>query len=328
MDKISIIIPIYNVEKYVERCLDSVLSQTYTNWEAILVNDGSPDQSAAIAQKFVNRDERFQLIHQENAGLSEARNTGLQYITGDFVAFLDSDDWLEKDALAYLHSEAIQKEADIVVGGIYRTNKVASVSSEAKHVEVLSQEEYAKRYFKIDSQTIEYYVWNKLYRREVVESVRYPKGFYAEDVPTTFRYILNAKRIVVSDKIVIHYFVNIEGLTAQFSKKQFDVLKGWDMVVVESEKSKQQNYIQWARFNRKRADFALLTELAMAPNFSVLKGELRDEIRRLEQNLKENARELLRSNISLSRKILVACFSINYNFFARCLNLALKVKRG
>ena len=118
MPTVSLVIPVYNVESYLERCLESVKNQTYKNIEIILVNDGSTDGSGEICKKFVSKEIRAKVIHQKNAGLSEARNTGLKYISGDFVMFVDSDDWLELDAVEFLLEQAIKQNADMVVGGV------------------------------------------------------------------------------------------------------------------------------------------------------------------------------------------------------------------
>ena len=239
---ISVIIPIYNVENYLARCLDSVVNQTYPNLEIILVNDGTPDGSVAIAEAYQEKDKRIKLLHQENAGLSEARNTGIAAATGDYIAFLDSDDWLELDAYEYLLQLLVAYDADISIGGIRRTESVVSETSSENQVELLTQKEYAKRYFKIGSQEIHYYVWNKLYRRDVVIGVKQPKGLYAEDVPSTFMYILNTSKVVISDKVIYNYFVNLDGLSAKFSNRHFDVLKGWDMVVAKANQSGDSDY--------------------------------------------------------------------------------------
>ena len=325
--KISVIVPVYNVEQYLERCLTSLVNQTYSNLEIIIVNDGTRDGSVAIAEKFAQTDSRIRIIHQENAGLSEARNTGLKYITGDYVAFLDSDDWLEEDAYACMLSLLEENEADICVGAINRTAVFKPFSQKkALKAEVLTQKAYAKKYFKIGSQTIEYYVWNKLYKRQVVENITYPKGFYAEDVPTTFRYILKSQKIVVTDKVVYHYFINNQGLTSRFSKKHFDVLKGWDIVVKEAERTADSDYIKWAKLNRQRADFALLTEISLSPNFASLKKEFAGEIETLSRQLKKNKNNLLDAKLPLSRKLLIRLYASNYPFFAGLINRLIKIK--
>ena len=325
--KISVIVPVYNVENYLRRCLESLVNQTYINLEIIIVNDGSQDNSLAIAESFALKDKRIRIISQKNAGLSAARNTALQHITGDYVAFLDSDDWLEQDAYAYMLRVLSEQDADICVGAIRRTVKETPLPPNRDPKEnVLTQEAYAKKYFKISSQTIEYYVWNKLYKRHVVEGVQFPVGLYAEDVPATFSYILKAQKIVVTDKIVYNYFINSQGLTAAFSAKKFDILQVWDMVVEAAGRSGNADYADWAELNRQRADLALLTELSLSPQFDSLKHEFKQEIALLSQRLKAHKENLLAAPLPVSRKLLIRLYSRNYLFFAHTINFCVKLK--
>jgi len=326
MIKVSIVIPVYNVEKYLERCLFSIVNQTYKEIEIILVNDGSKDNSGAICDQFVKKDSRAKVVHQENRGLSEARNTGLRNVTGDYVMFLDSDDWLEFDAIEFLLGQAISQNADMVVGGVFRTSNVVEHPKNTPVSYLLTQEEYAKRYFKIESQTIEYYVWNKLYRRRVVEGIEFPSGFFAEDVPTMFRYILNSQTIVVTDKIVYNYFINTSGLTAKFTSKHFDVLKGWDLVCQYANESNNDRYKEWAQINRYRADLALLTEIALSLDYKNIRIVYKVQIKSMIDELKKNKKILLRQAIPVSRKILIILFTTSYNLFANAINTMIRIK--
>ena len=119
MPKISIVIPVYNVEKYLEKCLDSVEKQTLSDIEVIIVDDGSPDESFKIYEKYVERDPRFKALRKENGGVSRARNTGMELATGEYMLFIDSDDWMEEDACEILYNEAVAKRADMVIADTY-----------------------------------------------------------------------------------------------------------------------------------------------------------------------------------------------------------------
>lgn len=327
-DLVSVIIPVYNVEKYLERCLNSVINQTYQNLEIIIINDGSTDSSQEIIDRFVKMDSRIKVYKQINKGLSEARNLGIFESRGEYIFFTDSDDWLEIDAIDYLIKKLKKYNADIAVGGINRTNskkekKYNVVISE----NLLSQKEYAKKYFKIGTQRIEYYVWNKLYKRSVIEGIKFPSGFYAEDVPTTFQYILKSQRIFLSNKIVYNYYINNNGLTSTFSKKHFDVLKCWDLVINESINYGDSDYIMWSKFNRKRADFAILMEIALSKNYKKIKRKYKNRIKSIEFNLQKNKNELLKSSIPLNRKLLIKLFTLNYSLFSKVINLLRKVSK-
>lgn len=320
MSKVSLIIPVYNVETYLERCIESVLNQTYKDLEIILVNDGSTDTSGAMCDNFSQQDKRIKVIHQLNAGLSEARNTGLKHITGEFVMFVDSDDWLEKDAVSFLLEQLQRNNADMVVGGVSRTSEVKQYSQSNIEVVLMNQEEYAKKYFKIGSQSIEYYVWNKLYRKEIVEDILYPSGFFAEDVPTTFQYILKSEKIVVTNKIIYNYFINPNSLTSRFTERYFDVLKGWDLVYNYAAQSSNKKYIEWAKLNRYRADLALLTEIALASNYKELRKDFSKNINQMLSDLRLHRGELIEQPIPVNRKILVILFTVNFNIFSNIIN--------
>lgn len=325
---ISVIIPIYKVEQYLARCLDSVINQTYQNLEIILVNDGTPDGSVAIAEAYQARDARIKILHQDNAGVSQARNRGLEAATGDYIAFLDSDDWLELDAYAYLLDLLEKEGADMAVGGLRRTqyqSEGATVS--AQIVTVYDQKAYAKRFFKIGSQSIHYYIWNVLYRRDVVAGVR-QASFYGEDVLATFMYILNAQKVVVSDKVVYNYFVNPAGQTAVFDDKHFDVLTVWDQVLAQAEKTGDADYQAWASFNRKRADFSVLADIALADNSQALSAQYRDRIATLVKDLRQNVWTLVTGPIPLNRKLMILVFALHYGISSRALNALKGLKKS
>lgn len=326
MSKVSLIIPVYNVEIYLERCIESVLNQTYKDLEVILVNDGSTDTSGVMCDNFSQQDKRIKVIHQLNAGLSEARNTGLKHITGEFVMFVDSDDWLEEDAVSFLLEQLQSYSADMVVGGVSRTSEFKQYSQSNIEVVLMNQEEYVKKYFKIGSQSIEYYVWNKLYRKEIVEDILYPSGFFAEDVPTTFQYILKSEKIVVTNKIIYNYFINPNSLTSRFTERYFDVLKGWDLVCNYATQNRNKKYIEWAKLNRYRADLALLTEIALASNYKDLRKDFSKNINQMLSDLRLHRGELLEQPIPVSRKMLIVLFTMNFNIFSNVINKLSRLK--
>ena len=170
MEKISIIIPVYNAEKYLEQCLDSVMHQTYESFEAILVNDGSTDHSEELCQKYVDKDSRFILISGPNRGSAEARNIGLKRVSGEFIAFLDSDDWYENDYLEYLMTGLKTKGTDIYFCN-YKTDEVREYDWE-EDVVMSSDEALYQLLVRGCCNRIH----NKLYKREVVGDIEFPVG--------------------------------------------------------------------------------------------------------------------------------------------------------
>lgn len=311
--KVSVIIPVYNVEKYLRRCLDSVVNQTYKDIEVILVNDGSPDNSKEICEEYVAKYSNIQLINQKNAGLGAARNTGLQYITGDAVTFVDSDDWIELDAIEYSVASMKKSDADIVVTKMIRKKEYFSnegTNGATIKEEVLDQEQFAKKYFKIDDNNIEYYACAKLYKREIAREVKYPVGLFAEDVPAAFGYIIRSQKIFYSTKVTYNYFFNDNSLTAKFTDKDFDLEKIWDLVVEEAKVYGNEDYILYAKVNRYRIDFNLLCRIALSKNKSDIE-KYSQEIVDLLGKVKENKKILLKY-LPFSRKVILRLFIVNY----------------
>lgn len=311
--KVSVIIPVYNVEKYLRRCLDSVVNQTYKDIEVILVNDGSPDNSKEIYEEYVAKYSNIQLINQKNAGLGAARNTGLQYITGNAVTFVDSDDWLELDAIEYYVASMKKSDADIVVTQMIRKKEYFSnegTNGTTIKEEVLNQEQFAKKYFKIDGNNIEYYACAKLYKREIAREVKYPVGLFAEDVPAAFGYIIRSQKIFYSTKVTYNYFFNDNSLTAKFTDKDFDLEKIWDLVVEEAKVYGNEDYILYAKVNRYRIDFNLLCRIALSENKSDIE-KYSQEIVVLLGKVKENKKILLKY-LPFSRKVIFRLFIVDY----------------
>ena len=180
---ISVIIPVYNVEQYVERCLNSVINQSYTNLEIILVDDGSTDRSGEICDQYALKDSRIKVIHEENAGLGEARNRGLRIVSGDYICFVDSDDWIEEDYCKELIEAAERTNSDISICGYnecFKDGKMPKVKyddcftttgKEILHYTMIANSKY---WFNIS-------VWNKLYKREIISELWFKSRVY-EDI--------------------------------------------------------------------------------------------------------------------------------------------------
>ena len=324
--KVSVVVPVYNVEKYLKRCLDSIINQTYKNIEIILVNDGSKDNSRDICEEYEKNFDNIILINQENGGLSAARNTGLEYVKGEAVTFVDSDDWLELDAIKYYVDSMKKYNVDMVVTNNIRTKDYQKNILQPNNIkeEVLTQEDYAKKFFKIDGNSIEYYAWSKLYKREIMEDVEFPVGLFAEDVLGTFRYMKNSQSIFYSNKITYNYFINDNGLTAKFGDKDFDLEKIWDTIVEESEGYENKNFLKYAVINRKRIDFNLLCRIALAENKEENIEKYNRKITELLKSIKEN-KQLLLEYLPFSRRVILILFILNYSLGSKVLNILSKI---
>lgn len=200
---ISVIIPVYKVEPYLRKCLDSVAGQTYQNLEIILVDDGSPDNCGAICEEYAGRDARIQVIHRENGGLSAARNTGLEAASGAYLGFVDSDDWIEPDMYERMLSGLLRAEADISVCGRREEFRNRSVVRGWEREQALDTEQALGQLLK--DQQMQNYVWDKLYRRELFQGIRFPEGRTFEDVSVQYQLFLRAKKVQCLPEAFYHY---------------------------------------------------------------------------------------------------------------------------
>lgn len=204
---LSIIIPVYGVEKYISQCLESVINQTYKNIEVIIINDGTKDNSAAIAREYVKRDNRVKVYDFENEGLSVARNRGLDLANGELIAFLDSDDWIAHDMYEILVNRLIASNADMVKCGFCETDGKV-------HNNVTFEYDFETsgftNYFQGVLWTV---VWNAVYKRELALKVRFPKNVVNEDNYASGMYIKHSNKITVISNILHYYRINTSGIS-------------------------------------------------------------------------------------------------------------------
>ena len=204
---LSVIIPVYNVQAYLNRCVDSVLAQTYPNLEIILVDDGTKDECDRICDAYAVADSRIRVIHKENGGLSSARNAGLDVATGEYIAFLDSDDWVEPDAYETMLNCMKKYDVKLVCAGRYDVKSETGEKKKGlcpKKEERMSGEEMVGRLFLWDG--CDSSAWDKLYHYSLLEGIRYPVGKICEDVPVTYRIILRAEQVAMCDRPVYNYY--------------------------------------------------------------------------------------------------------------------------
>ena len=223
---LSIIVPIYNVEQYLDRCIQSILNQTYQNLEIILVDDGATDCSGAIADSYAAKDKRIKVFHKENGGLSDARNYGLEHVTGDYILFIDSDDFIVNIMCERLITVASSNNADIVSCNyyIYRGDDdisihTMSVQDDKRTITGMDM----LRYYLLKTEPFDLnVVWNKIFKLDLfngVEPVRFPKGRVQEDNFTIFRLFLNANSIVTVNEPLYYYVQRAGSIMANFTRR-------------------------------------------------------------------------------------------------------------
>ena len=307
--KISIIVPVYKVEKYLSRCIKSILRQTFTDFELILVDDGSPDKCPQMCDDWGKKDKRIRVIHKENGGLSSARNAGLRAARGEYIGFVDSDDWIACDMYEILYQLAKKYRADITCGGIERTNAGSVRKKTSGTIKEYTQDAFSRKYFKLDSNETVHYIVNKLYSHDTASKIKFPVSLINEDVEGFFLALLAAKKIVVIDSALYYYWENAESISYKwFTKKQMDLLLVWRRVCKICEKEKKE-WLYFARLNYYRAYFGLLCRML----FSGESEKFPKEKEYLIRNLKKHYWILLKSGMPFNRKLCMTAMCLNYS---------------
>lgn len=217
MIKVSIIVPVYNVEKYLEKCLDSLINQTLKDIEIICVNDGSTDNSQKILEKYSKKDNRITIINQDNAGLSVARNSGIDIAKGEYIGFVDSDDWVDLNFYEKLYNSAIENDADIAVSSIIRWrkyNKKYRIKYEDKIYQSLEEKVSACGIPRIC------YVWNKLYKSEILRNKYFTPNVYFEDIIWLPKIIKSSNKLITVSNTNYYYRANNNSIVKKTSKKK------------------------------------------------------------------------------------------------------------
>lgn len=239
MLKISIIIPVYGVEAYLERCLDSVCNQSYTDLEIILVDDGSPDRCPVLCDEWAAKDGRITVIHKKNGGLSDARNAGIEVTTGDYLLFIDSDDYVAPTMCERLLDAAQEAKADIAMCGFYWMYPDHKEIQENVMDDGAVVERAAILETWIKCETVDFVVaWNKLYRRDLFftpEHIRYPVGKLHEDEFITYKLLYTANRVVFVKEPLYYYIQRSGSIMANYTERN---LNDYTEAVCE--------YVKWA----------------------------------------------------------------------------------
>lgn len=228
MDKISVIVPVYRVERYLERCVRSICQQTYPSLEIILVDDGSPDRCPDFCDTYARQDPRIHVIHKQNGGLSDARNAGMDIATGQYLAFVDSDDWIDPLMIELLHTLCKKYDAQISecsYRNIYKKEIREETSCSGKVIEATPAQAIEGN---LDWQYFKPVAWNKLYRADIAHFIRYPVGKLHEDEFTTHKFYLASKKIVYADVSAYNYdHCREDSITAKFTLRNLDACQAY-----------------------------------------------------------------------------------------------------
>ena len=219
--RVSVIVPIYNVETYLKKCIDSIINQTYRNLEIILINDGSPDNCGTICDEYADKDERIKVIHKNNGGLSDARNVGLEIATGDFITFVDSDDWIELDTYEVMINAMNKYAADMVVSNInYVYDDKSNRKNDEYQIRIFNKEEAMKEL--IHDGLVQAVVWNKLYKKELIDNMKFKVGKLNEDEFFTYKICARAEKIIYIPNALYQYRQRENSIMGTYSLKRLD----------------------------------------------------------------------------------------------------------
>ena len=311
MPKISVIVPVYNVEKYLNRCVDSILAQTFDDFEIILIDDGSKDSSSAICDGLAKKKDKIKVLHKENGGQSSARNMGLSVAQGEYISFVDSDDWIEQDMFEYLHGllqkypEAQMAQCDWKFAKEYML--LDDKGNAEENIRVFSKKDMLDYFFRIHGEKSNNSICNRLYKKEILSEFEF-KNVKHEDVLACLDFFMASSQMVVSDKVLYHYFVSENGVTLTFNSRDLGLINVWDMVC-ERVRSELPEYVYYAEMGKKRAYFTLLSKMRLR-GFDKNDKFLVAKQKELKKQVRKDFKSLIRWRMPISRKILLVLVCI------------------
>ncbi len=275
--KISIVLPVYNVANYLRKCLDSLVNQTFEDFEVICVNDGSTDLSLGILEGYSLTDSRFKIITQENQGLSGARNTGIQHVQGDYILFVDSDDWLEETALEQLYEHVEGFNSDITMFKFKYYNENSSEFSEGPftNLEVIDPSFFTGNFYYMDVLDIIFKIshapFNKLYKTSFLKDMdaQFLYGSYYEDLEFFYKVFLKAKKVSVLPEYLYFYRIRDESISTSGDEGSFDIFN-----VLETTK---QNLIDNDIYDRVKDEWLMFIIVNLKYVYLRLKDNLKDQ---------------------------------------------------
>lgn len=290
---ISVIVPVYKVEKYIRKCIDSIINQTYKNLEIILVDDGSPDNCPQICDEYAQKDSRIKVIHQENMGVSVARNNGLDIATGKYIGFVDSDDYIESTMFEDLLDALVNNDAQMSICNFnVITDKEKYIRNKYPNTKTYNKKEILREL--ILDKNIQSYPWNKLYTKTLFEKIKFPAGKNYEDIGTTFYLIEQCEKIQLIGKAEYNYINRSDSIV--FNVKEKTVVDYLDIIM------KRYEYIYQKYEDLRNCNFYYLAKTLITAN---------NDIKRIEEpskNLKAKYDEIylkVKENFSIYEKQIV-----------------------
>ena len=326
--KISVIIPVYNVKKYLRRCVDSVLTQTFENLEIILVDDGSPDGCPHICDEYAERDSRVTALHKKNGGQSSARNAALDCpLKGDFVTFVDSDDWIEQDTYKYCMDLLEKYDADCVQYEINLTDSFdKKPANPPEEINVYSDKDVLQYFMlRATKRSGGYSMCGGIFQRSLIEGLRFREGKINEDIDFKYKLLERSKRMVVTNQIKYNYFQQEESTsTGGLRQRDFQLREAADLLCELSSKESYGNIAFLGKVKKARTAFSLLSKIAY---YGVADQTIdkKETVKKLTKEHRKNVKMLLKAPLPLSRKALAVMFAVNYPLTEKIIRLAKRI---
>lgn len=318
-DLISIIIPIYNTEEYLARCLDSIINQSYKNLEIILVDDGSTDLSKEICNNYLKKDKRIKYFKKENGGLSSARNYGIKKANGKYIGFVDSDDVISLDMFSILYNNLINTSSDMSICEVVRFKDTVNFIN-SNNVKIYNSKDILK--IILEDKKICNFAVNKLYKKELMKDIEYPIGKYQEDVGTTYKFIKNAKKIVYSDSKLYGYYSRSDSITKSLNTKF--VYDYFEMIEKRAKDLKKMDIDEYLDLNKENVILGIFIDLSQ--NKKILRDNKFSEYMNNKLiELKKLHKTTKRLN-TLKHNILINILLFNKNIFLQLMNIYIKLK--
>lgn len=325
--KISIIIPVYKVEKYLKRCVDSILNQTYKNLEVILVDDGSPDNSPLICDDYAKKDMRIKVVHKKNGGLSSARNAGLGVSTGQYLTFVDSDDWIESDTIEYCVQLIQRYSANAVQFNIALVSDPnVNLQQPVEEVKVYQNKEILEFY--LDSSTRGsggYSVCRCLFEAHTAKQFMFREGKINEDIDYKYKVFRECEKLVVTNQTKYLYWQGDESIsTGGLRRKDFELREAAELLCEMTSKETFGRIKFLGEVKKARSAFSFLCKIAYygVSDATIDKTQI---VRELTTEHRKNVVLLLKAPLALSRKILVLLFAINFTITEKAIHIAQKL---
>lgn len=299
-DLISVIIPVYKVEKYLEKCINSVCNQTYKNLEIILVDDGSPDNCGKLCDEYAKKDNRIIVIHKKNGGLSDARNVGIKIATGEYIAFVDSDDYVSNDYIEYMYEMIKKENAQISICGILQVWKNTKIENQ-EHKKYLKLNTESALENLLYSEGIEIAAYGKLYSKNLWDNICFPKGKVYEDTAIMYKLFDKADVIVYGDKKCYYYISRFGSISKQqcYNKNEEDYIKHTNEMLKYIEKKYPQLSLAVQRF-KVYARFRILRMLIFTkPRNDKMEYKIITDIKENQVSVLKNNRVPKRDKIAI-----------------------------